>query len=379
MAKRVNQQKRRIRILILASGCLLVLMVCGLLISSLVRSLSPEKEEPKQEQKQEEKQLATVVAKTKKEYKKYKVDESGNIPVMMYHGIRSDVKSKDTGYTGGNVDQDGYTRTADAFKKDLEMYYKEGYQMVRLDDYVDGKIDVDAGKSPIVLTFDDGNANNIRVTGTDKNGDLKIDPKSAVGILESFKEKYPDFHVTATFFVNASKFNQPKYDDKIIKWLVKHGYDVGNHTMTHPDLTETTKKETEEEVGYVYNMLEEVIPKKYVHIVALPFGTPYSLKHENMDAVFDGTFDGKKYHTKTALQVAWEADYSPFNKEFNPTFLKRIRAYDNNGEYFDIEYSFNTLSVNRYISDGDINTIVIPKDKKDLIKKKYKKKVITYE
>ena len=70
---------------------------------------------------------------------------------------------------GGNIDRDGYNRTADAFRKDLEFYYSKGYRMVRLVDYVNGKIDVSYGKSPLVLTFDDGNSNNIRVTGLDSN------------------------------------------------------------------------------------------------------------------------------------------------------------------------------------------------------------------
>jgi hypothetical protein len=174
------------------------------------------------------------------------MDESGNVPVMMYHGIHGEILSKDTGNTGGNVDVDGYQRTADAFEKDLEMYYKKGYRMIRLNDYLDGKIDVEAGKSPIVLTFDDGLENNIRVTGVDKNGELKIDPKSAVGILEKFKKKYPDFHVTATFFITGGKFSQPKYDEKIIKWLIDHDYDVGNHTWNHPDFTELTTEQANE-------------------------------------------------------------------------------------------------------------------------------------
>ena len=53
------------------------------------------------------------------------VNEMGKVPVMMYHGIHN-LKNEDTDYTGGNVDKDGYQRTAEAFLKDLEMYYQEG-------------------------------------------------------------------------------------------------------------------------------------------------------------------------------------------------------------------------------------------------------------
>jgi hypothetical protein len=90
------------------------------------------------------------------------VNELGRIPVMMYHGIQNITK---TNYPGGNIDEEGYQRTATAFRKDLEFYYQNNYRMIRLNDYVQGIIDVPIGKSPLVLTFDDGNANNIKVTG----------------------------------------------------------------------------------------------------------------------------------------------------------------------------------------------------------------------
>ena len=100
----------------------------------------------------------------KEKLKKDDINELGRIPVMMYHHI---VNIDDNEYTGGNVDPDGYNRTSNAFRKDLEFYYQNGYRMIRLIDYVNGKIDVEYGKSPIVLTFDDGNADNIKVTGLD--------------------------------------------------------------------------------------------------------------------------------------------------------------------------------------------------------------------
>ena len=111
-------------------------------------------------------------------YKENKVNELGNIPIMMYHGIVNKL-DEDTPYTGGNVDKDGYHRTTESFIKDLEFYYSEGYRMIRLEDYVKGVIDVPLGKSPIVLTFDDGLENSIKVTGVDDNG-IIIYPNCAV-------------------------------------------------------------------------------------------------------------------------------------------------------------------------------------------------------
>ena len=286
-----------------------------------------------------------------------KINELGNIPIMMYHGIVNK-KDSETDYIGGNVDKDGYNRTTESFKEDLEFYYNKGYRMIRLIDYVNGNIDTEYGKSPIVLTFDDGNENNLKVTGLDEDGNIIIDPNSAIGILEEFKKKYPDYNVTATFFVNNGLFNQPKYNEKIIKWLVENGYDVGNHTKGHADFTKIDTNKTQEVVGYIYKQLEEIIPNQYVKIIALPFGSPYNKTHANYNYILKGSYNDYHYETIAALRVGWESEVSPFNSSFDKTFLKRCRAYDNNGKDFDIEMNFRILENKRYISDGDANTIV---------------------
>lgn len=300
----------------------------------------------------------------KEQLKLDQINELGNVPIMMYHAIKN-MKNSETKYTGGNVDKDGYNRTSEAFREDLEFYYQEGYRMIRLNDYIEGKIDVEYGKSPLILTFDDGNDNNLLVTGLDENGDIIIDENSAVGILESFKKKYPDFQVTATFFVNDALFNQKEYNEKILNWLVEHGYDVGNHTKGHVDFTTISSSKSEEAVGYVYQQLEEIIPGKYVNIIALPFGSPYKKSHGNFSHILTSVYNGVTYKTIAALRVGWEAEYSPFHQNFDPTFLKRIRAYDNHGVDFDIEMNFKILKNKRYISDGDENTITIPENQKE--------------
>lgn len=300
----------------------------------------------------------------KEELKKDNINELGKVPIMMYHGIREKDKNS-VGTIGGNVDKDGYNRTPEAFRKDLELYYKKGYRMIRLSDYVNGIVDTEYGKSPIILTFDDGNADNIKVTGLDKDGNIIIDENSAVGILENFKKEHPDMKVTATFFVNGGLFQQSEYNDKIIKWLVENGYDVGNHTKNHLDIKSSSSDKVEEEINYVYDKLEEIIPGKYVNIIALPFGSPYSKTHDNYKYVLSSTYNNKSYTTTAALRVGWDPEVSCFDKTFDREYLKRCRAYDNNGKDFDIEMVFKNLENNRYISDGNKNSIVIKENDKD--------------
>ena len=324
--------------------------------------------------------LVLVISKGKLDKDKLKndgINELGNVPIMMYHGIKN-IKNSETDYIGGNVDKDGYTRTAEAFRNDLEFYYKKGYRMIKLSDYVNGKVDVPYGYSPIILTFDDGNENNIKVTGLDKNGDIIIDPNSAVGILEDYKKKYPDYNVTAIFFVTNALFNQPEYNEKILNWLVDNGYEVGNHTMGHNNFTKIDIEKTQEVVGYMYNKLEGILGDRYSKIVALPFGSPYNKTHENYQYIINGSYNGNSYETLAALRVGWEPEVSPFNKNFDRTFLKRCRAYDNNGVDFDIEMTFRILDKKRYVSDGDIDTIVTSVSNSDIIDKNGDKELVLY-
>lgn len=309
------------------------------------------------------------------EFKKLKVNELGNVPIMMYHGIVNTTTNK---YTGGNVDKDGYNRTSNAFYKDLEMYYEKNYRMIRLKDYIDGNIKVELGFSPIILTFDDGNENNFKVIKKNEDGTLEFDKESAIGVLERFKKEHPDMNITATFFLNGGLCNQKEYNEDIMKWLVKNGYDIGNHTISHVDFTKIGIEKTKYEVGALYQKLENIIPGEYVKIVALPFGSPYKKTNANYPYIIDGEYEGFKYHTEGALRVGWEAEVSPFNKKFDTSFMKRIRAYDNNGKEFDIEMNFKLLEKNRFISDGNSNIITIPKSKEEnLIETN--KKIITYE
>lgn len=308
-------------------------------------------------------------------YSEYKVNELGRVPIMMYHGI---IDTTETKYVGGNVDKDGYNRTVDAFRSDLEFYYQNGYRMIRLIDYVNGRIDVELGYSPVILTFDDGNKNNFNVLGKNDDGSLQIDPNCAVGILESFKKKYPDFNVTATFFVMNGLFNQSEYNEEIMKWLVDNGYDIGSHTTNHADFTTIGINKTQEVVGKMYEKLDGILGDKYVKIIALPYGSPYKKTHDNYPYIIKGEYNNYSYETEALLRVGWESEVSPFNKSFDKYFLKRCRAYDNNGKEFDIEMVFKNLEKNRYISDGRVDAIVIKESAKDNLKENLEN-VIVYK
>ena len=354
---------------------ILVLVLCALMLAACGKEKEPE-ETTTEETTPEE---TTRAARTKEDYERYGVDELNSAPILMYHRIY-DMKNSETEYTGGNVDIDGYNRTSEAFEADLEYYYSLGYRMIRLEDYLNGYIDVELGYSPIMITFDDGI---LQTAGAEvhEDGSVTFSPNSAIGILERMKEKYPDYNVTATFFLNIELFNDPNgQDEAIIKWMVDNGYDIGNHTANHYLLPDLTADEIEEEVGRVYKRLDEIIPGRYVNIVALPFGYPTDTAADSKyDKLFEGTYQGFHYETKATLLCSWMRENSPFSTGFDLTYVKRIRGYDNNGEDFDIEYNFNELeNGKKYISDGDPNTIVIHEEDEEWLGETYGHEVIRY-
>lgn len=318
------------------------------------------------------------------EYRAAGVNELNSVPILMYHRIYEKTNAE-TSYTGGNVDKDGYNRTSEAFEADLRSFYQQGYRMMRLTDFVDGNIDVEFGYSPLILTFDDG-IRDVVLLGWEADGTPLFDPSCAIGILEKIKAEYPDYNVTATFFVNSQLFeNGEENDRKVIKWMVDNGYDIGNHTKDHAKLGDCNADEIEKQVGYIYKLLDDIIPGQYVNIVALPYGSPESMGPDmpKYDRIFSGTYDGFNYTSKASLLCAWTRSYSPFVRDYNNTAIRRIRAYDNNGEEWDIEMNFEQLNNGkRYISDGEPDTIVFPSSENssgDWLKETYGHQVVTYD
>ena len=75
-------------------------------------------------------------------------NELGQVPILEYHLI--------------GTPEGPWRRSPDNFRRDLEMLHDLGYYPVRLLDYVAGRMDVPAGRSPVVLTFDDSSEGQFR-------------------------------------------------------------------------------------------------------------------------------------------------------------------------------------------------------------------------
>lgn len=289
---------------------------------------------------------------------KIKPNELGQIMVLMYHSIAEP--------------EAVFTRTPDNFRADLEYMYKSGYRPISLSDYVAGNINIEAGFTPIVLTFDDGWKNNFNIIEK-TDGKWELDPNCAMAILEKFNREHPDFPLEVTWFVNDNiPFGQEKYVEYKLNYIVDKGMDIGNHTQTHVNFTKADANRIQKEIAGVVKMVKKYVPNYEVNTMALPFGS--RPKDKGLYKYLEtGEYEGIKYKNVAILNVGWDPAKSPFHKKFNPLAIHRVRASDlqkyvQGVGMYDWFKHFDKGNRTRYISDGDKNSVSIPKGYEEVLK-----------
>ena len=292
-----------------------------------------------------------------------KPNEAGQVMVLMYHQIKEP--------------EGEYIRTPDNLRRDLQTLYDEGYLPISLTDYVNGNITTPAGKSPYVLTFDDGRQNNFNYLE-----DGSIDPDCAVGIIMDFAEKYEDFEPRATFFINGSeRFGQEDLITKKFDFLIENGMEIGNHTQTHVNFTGTGVETIQKEIGGQKAYLEESISSDYnINLLSLPFG---SRPDESLEPYLkEGSYEGAAYDHIAIVNVGWDPNPSPYTTDFDPESIHRITASETNVDGVGIYNWLQILRDNpsrRFVSDGAANIITFPSDQEDKLKEVEGKELYPYE
>ena len=281
------------------------------------------------------------------------VDELGKVMVLMYHHIREPEAE--------------WSRSPENFRQDLENLYQQGYRPLRLEDYATGNITTPPGKTPVILTFDDGNQNNFNMI-EDETGEWVIDADSAVGILMDFHESHPDFMPHATFFINGgTPFGQEEWVEYKLNYLVENGMDIGNHTATHLHLGEADAETLQRELGRIVQLVKEYVPNYEVNTFALPFGS-----RPNDEALWSylvsGEYEDVNYHHVAVLEVGWDPYHSPHHESFDGSRIRRVRASETKVDgvgMYDWMSTFENGSRRRYISDGNPYVVTIPEERVD--------------
>lgn len=265
-------------------------------------------------------------------------NEVGVIPILEYHDIRDGRNSM--------------CRSAMAFRRDLERLYRENYRPISLKSYLQNRIDTPPGTTPVILTFDDARESQFRY-----RPDGSIDPHCAVGILQAFAAKHPDFPVRATFFVLPDvAFGPAAQRARKMQALLDMGCEIGNHTVSHRSLRNLTDAEVQKELAGCVARVKRLAPAAEVDTLALPLG----IAPRNRALLASGEHAGQQYTNRAVLLVGAHPAPSPVATDFDPMRLPRIQACEG---VAGITYWLDELKRHperRYVSDGDPMTVTVP-------------------
>jgi peptidoglycan/xylan/chitin deacetylase (PgdA/CDA1 family) len=283
-------------------------------------------------------------------------NEMGRIPVLEYHLIVPEEKGE-------------FTRTPQQLRADLEELYKRGYRPVNMVDVVDKKIQqLPKGVSPVVLVFDDASPSQFRYV--ERNGQLEIDPTSAVGILEKFADEHADWPRRAVFcMLPAAQAGRSFFGDKGIEgqktewryrkvqFLHKQGYELCNHTLYHERLDRAGAR-AQEFIARGDMAIDSAVPGYKVRTFALPLG----MWPKQRDVAWQGSWTDPKsgktirYDYDAVLEVSGNPNESPYDPKFDHRSINRQIMFRN--------ALVNTLDrmekpgpASRYVSDGNPETI----------------------
>lgn len=244
----------------------------------------------------------------------YEYNESGKIIIAMYHKF-------------ADVESDEWTRSYENFYGDLKYLYEHNYRTISLNDYLNNNIKVPVGCTPIILTFDDGLKSQFNLI-KDESGELIVNPKSAVGIMEKFYSEYPDFGLNGTFFVNGTGFFQGAgTNSERLNYLIEKGFEIGNHTNTHVNFSKASLTTIEKEVGSVASLVRKLTNGYEITALALPYGISSKDYKAN---IAKGEYSGESYENKVILLVGAEPAKSPNSESLNLLSLPRVRARGGN-------------------------------------------------
>lgn len=297
---------------------------------------------------------------------KYQPNESGKIIVAMFHNFIETYDSNQKMSTNTKR----YTNTLDAFEDLLQTLYDKGYRLINMNDYLQNNIQIAAGYIPMVFTFDDGTAGQFNLV--EENGELVANKRCAVGVMEAFHKKHPDFGLKGTFYVNLgdSVFPGKGTVEERLQYLIQAGFEIGNHTLNHIDLKADgkTKEKVEEQVGGNQKKIAELIPGYKMTSLALPLGN--TTQDETLrKSVAKGTYQGTEYENSAIMLVGWDPALPPNRIGYNPLKTPRVRVTGLLNEDGDLDWWLGgKIQLNQqYISDGNPETITVPESKKNLI------------
>ncbi|GAA3939490.1 hypothetical protein GCM10023085_21120 [Actinomadura viridis] len=279
-----------------------------------------------------------------------KANELGQIPVIMYHRIIDNPELS-------------LDRSTAEFREELVRLARTGYVPITAGEMVSGRFNVPAGRHPVVLTFDDSTP-----------GHFALDPQgrpkagTAVAIIQEVARQYPGFRPTATFYLNQELFGLAGQESAGLRWLLQNGFELGNHTLSHKDLSTLSKAAVQKEIGDIESKVVS-LTGTHTATLAYPFGSEPDKRQwaERKEGAYD---------FKGVFLAGWKPSESPFDEKFDHLAISRVRSEgkikENDCKQFCSTAWLDRLDAapgERYTSDGDPHTITFPRAEEDRLAK----------
>ena len=272
--------------------------------------------------------LAPLLAQTSSPPPTRAPNTNGHIPILEYHLI---------------ADKDSrWGRSADHFRHDLHLLYDRGYRPISVAQLIDKQIDIPAGTSPVVFTFDDSSPG--QFSYIEKNGQLEVDPNSAVGIWLDFNRKHPDWGKHATFcMLPGASAGHAFFGDrgiagqktewrlKKVRFLAEQGFELCNHTLWHAQLNKYSDAVVQEQIARGVLAIDSAVAGYRVRTFALPLG----VWPKNRALAAQGSWRDPKtgrtvaYKFDGILEVSGLSSVSPHQPGFSPLHLPRVQILGN--------------------------------------------------
>ena len=147
-----------------------------------------------------------------------------------------------------------------------------------------------------------------------------------------------------------------------LKYLVSHGYEIGDHTLWHANLAKYPEATVRAQLAEAQAWIQRYVPDYRIRALALPYGGYPS----DVSWLLRGSAKGTTYCHDTVLKVAGGAAPSPFSRAFDPVRLPRIQAIERELAHW-LGY-FERNPEERFVSDGDPDTVTVPAALRDRLR-----------
>ena len=275
-------------------------------------------------------------------------NELGRIPVLEYHLIG---------------ERDGrWARSWERFARDLEILHERGYRPITVRQLVRGEIDLPAGLSPVVITFDDASPGQFRYI--ERDGQLDVDPRSAVGIWDAFAAKHPEWKGGGTFCVLTAaseghalfgekgiQGQRSEWRHRKVRYLVEQGHEVCNHTLYHVNLARASAAFGTEQIARAQLAVDSAVSGYRMTSFALPLGEWPADRSILRSGRWTDPRSGRevRYAIDAILMGAGGPARSPKDTLFDPLRIPRGQVFGD-----ELERTLDQLDRNgtRYVSAG---------------------------